>query len=300
MPQADRKRKAILLGTGKYYDPVTSPASLKHNARVLFLQAVEKRTPEVLKSLHHDVWPFYESLYRRVLPPPSEDDWLYSIHPGLVSDWFSGRDTADWTPPIQATLKRLKKALFTWASSYNILAGWTIGYGLDAMMFWAAQGGRWRHRKLSKQLGEDRATEDHQRSRSDGIQHTWGIGPRWYFAKRELRRFEYATWQGEEENDYRHRVHQQFELHLERYMSEIRNRASTLPKIPKISKPEQFEMLALYLCRGMNLKQIAKLPGFSKDVTVIYRDIREAARAIVLPLRSRGRPLKKLQKKQSS
>ena len=66
MPQADRKRKAILLGTGKYYDPVTSPASLKHNARVLFLQAVEKRTPEVLKSLHHDVWPFYESLYRRV------------------------------------------------------------------------------------------------------------------------------------------------------------------------------------------------------------------------------------------
>ena len=53
-------------------------------------------------------------------------------------------------------------------------------------------------------------------------------------------------------------------------------------------------MLALYLCRGMNREQIAGLEGFSKDVTVIYRDIREAAQMINLPLRPRGRPQKKL------
>lgn len=297
------KRQPISLGVGKYYNPVTSRASLKHNARVAFLQAVENKTPEVLNSLHHDVWHLYERVYWRVSPPQSEDDWLYCLHPGIVLDWFKGRPAANWTPRSRPRLNRLKKALFAWASNYNIFAEWTILYALDAMMFWAAYQSFPDHRRvrrsLRRQLDKELGTEDCPRSRSYGIQQTWGIGPRWYFEKRELRRFEYPNWQGEEEDDYRDRVHQQFELHLQSYLSEIRNQASTLPKIPKISKPERFEMLALYLCRGMNREQIAELREFAKDVTVIYRDIREAAQMIDLPLRPRGRPRKKLQEKQS-
>jgi hypothetical protein len=295
MSRAEPKRKQLSLGVGKYYNPVTSRASLKHNARVAFLQAVENKTPEVLNSLHHDVWHFYESIYWRVSAPESEEDWLYSIHPGIVSDWFTGRPAANWTPRSRPALNRLKKALFAWASNYNIFAGWTIMYALDAMMFWAAYQSFPDHRRMGRWL----RTEDDLQSRSYGIQQTWGIGTRWYFEKRELRRFEYPNWQGEEEDDYRDRVDQQFKLHLQRYMSEIRKQASTLPKIPKISKPERFEMLALYLCRGMNREQIAKRREFSKDVTVIYRDIREAAQMIDLPLRPRGRPRKKLQGKHS-
>jgi hypothetical protein len=276
MSRVEPKRKPLSLGVGKYYNPIKSRASLEHNARVAFLRAVENKTPEVLNSLHRDVCHLYERVYR-VSPPQSEDDWLYSIHPGIVSDWFTGRPGTNWTPRSRPALNRLKKALFAWASNYNISAGWTIGYALDAMMFWVAY----------------QSFPDRRRVRR------WGIGPRWYFEKREFRRFEYPNWQGEKEDAYRDRVHQQFELHLQRYMSEIRNQASTLPTIPKISKPERFEMLALYLCRGMNREQIAELREFSKDVTVIYRDLREAAQMIDLPLRPRGRPRKKLQKKPS-
>jgi hypothetical protein len=283
MPRGEPKRKPVLLGDGKYYNPVASRGSLKHNASVAFLQAVENKTPEVLNSLHHDVRPLYESVYWRVSPPQTEEDWLYSLHLGIVAEWFSGGPTADWTPRARAALHRLKKGLFAWASNYSILAEWTIRYALDTMMFWTAY----------------QSFPDRRRGQWHGIRLTWGIGPRWYFEKRELRRFEYPIWQGEEEDAYRDRVQQQFELHLRRYMSEIRNRASALPKIPKIRKPEQFEMLALYLCRGMNREQIATLPGYSKDITVIYRDIREAAHMIELPLRPRGRPQKKLQKKRS-
>ena len=45
MSRAEPKHKQLSLGVGKYYNPVTSRASLKHNARVAFLQAVENKTP---------------------------------------------------------------------------------------------------------------------------------------------------------------------------------------------------------------------------------------------------------------
>ena len=152
MSRAEPKRKQLSLGVGKYYNPVTSRASLKHNARVAFLQAVENKTPEVLNSLHHDVWHFYESIYWRVSAPESEEDWLYSIHPGIVSDWFTGRPAANWTPRSRPALNRLKKALFAWASNYNIFAGWTIMYALDAMMFWAAYQSFPDHRRKGRWL----------------------------------------------------------------------------------------------------------------------------------------------------
>ncbi|HXI43538.1 MAG TPA: hypothetical protein VNH18_19910 [Bryobacteraceae bacterium] len=302
MPPA-QKPKRISLGSGKYYDPEKSRASVKHNARVLFLQAVENRTPAVLNALRGDPWDLYEALYRRVTPPQSEHDWLYSIHPVIVSDWFAGRPSAGWTPRARAALTRLKKSLFAWGSNYNILAEWTLGYALDTMMFWTEYESvpdrrrydRWLRKQLDKALPSDGGTE----SSCYGIRYSWGIGAYWYFDKRERRHFEYQNWQGEDEGEYQQRIRVEFDQHLESYMSEIRNRASALPRTPDVTKPERFDMLALYLCGRMSRDRIAALPDFAKDTSVIYRDIREAADLIDLPLRPRGRPSKKLQSKPS-
>jgi hypothetical protein len=126
MSRAEPKRKRILLGVGKYYNPAASAPSLKHNARVLFLEAVENKAPEVLHSLHHDVWPLYERVYWRVSPPQSENDWRYAMHPALAGDWFRGRPVANWTARSGSALNRLKRALYAWASHYGIFAEWTI------------------------------------------------------------------------------------------------------------------------------------------------------------------------------
>src|SRR5437899_1663555 len=90
------------------------------------------------------------------------------------------------------------------------------------------------------------------------------------------RQFNYAAWRGEDVDEYSQRLQKEFREHLAPYLEDVKRRANGLPRVPVLRRPERFEMLALYLCRGMPREEISKT-AFHKDPTVIYRDIRRAA-----------------------
>ena len=82
-----------------------------------------------------------------------------------------------------------------------------------------------------------------------------------------------------------------FDQHLAHYRQEIEQRTASLDVVEKIKNLRQFDMLALYLCRGKTPEEIGKLPGLGwKEKSVSYRDIKRAAELVVLPMKKHGRP----------
>jgi hypothetical protein len=164
---------------------------------------------------------------------------------------------------------------------------------LDTMYFWSvSESGRLRReansaRRLAR-LMKTKPLDIQTCQELDGRQYTWGTGRMWYFPKDPDQQFNYPGWRGENVADYERSVRTEFDRHLTDYIREVEAKAAKLPKTPRLSKPERFEMLALYLCRNMNREQIAKA-GFRKDTTVIFRDIQKAADLIDLRLRKPGR-----------
>jgi hypothetical protein len=115
----------------------------------------------------------------------------------------------------------------------------------------------------------------------------------WLFGRshaERVRQFAYPAWHGEDERDYERTVRGLFDQYLEELLREVRKQSAAMIRLKPLTKPERFEMLALYLCRDMSPEKIAEQPGFSKDPTGIYRDIRQAASMIGLSLKTRGRP----------
>jgi hypothetical protein len=290
-----RKSEVVKMGEGAYYDPKASQGSLDHNYRYLFLDAIERRTPEVLSALRSEVWPEYEKVYWGVSPSHTNDYWMYTLHPTLAWSWLSNTKPPGWTAKAFRALAPLKKSILRWAKNHGILADWMLMRALDSMLLWTiheSHPSRLKNvarlnRELNKLLG---ITED----RSDGRSaHTrpalWWVSRRWYFPKAVDRQFTYAAWAGEDETEYERRLLKEFQGHLAPYLGEVKDRAKTLPRIPVFRRPERFEMLALYLCRGMTREQIAAETEFNKDPTVIYRDLNAAAKMIGLQLRKPGK-----------
>jgi hypothetical protein len=87
-------------------------------------------------------------------------------------------------------------------------------------------------------------------------------------------------------------VREEFKKHLGEYMLEVARRAAGMKKVEGFPRPERFEMLALYLCRGMSPEKITDelYDGTTKSVEAVYRDVRAAARLLGLTLKRPGRP----------
>ncbi|HKW86995.1 MAG TPA: hypothetical protein VJM82_07990, partial [Nitrospiraceae bacterium] len=136
MRDRERKHKSVLMGDGAYYHPKASVGSLDNNYRYLFLDAIEKRTPDVLKSLRHRIWPTYEAMHWRVVPRLSRDYWLYKLHPELVFHWTLGTKLEGWTPRSRRVLALLKRQLFSWSKKYQVHVDWMLMRALDTLYFW--------------------------------------------------------------------------------------------------------------------------------------------------------------------
>jgi hypothetical protein len=312
-----RKRKSTVVSIGStYYDPTTSQPSIDYNYRYLFLKAIERQTPEVLTRLRHRVWPQYDSLYWRVVPPISHTQWLFGIHPQLAWSWMSDKKPEGWTPRASRTLAALKRRLFEWSAKHQIHSDWMLMRALDTMFYWThtesdpGRQGRERRfdrewkRRLKGQLeqewdrewkqyfGSDPETgpgSDPEPETEDATRYSWDAFPRWFFPGDADQHFVYAGWRGEDPLEYIQDVLAQLGKHLRGYLVTVGRRAASLPKTPVLRNPERFEMLALYLCRNMTREQIKKA-GFHKDLSVIFRDIQKAANLIGLTLRKPGKP----------
>ena len=286
------------MGEGAYYDPQASHGSLKHNHRYRFLAAIQKRTPEVLTALRYRVWPQYDRLYWRVRPCKTLKTWRYTINPDLAISWMAEAEPKNWTPYANRSLKTLKRRLFLWSQNFQVHSEWMLMVALDTMLTWTIY-----ESSPSRQINEAKIDRDltqlfkldlstiEEDEKFDSRHYTWETGPKWCFPEGPDQQFIYPGWHGQAAEAYEREIRAKFDEHLSQYMRGVSATAATLPKIPRV-RPEIFEMLALYLCRDMNRKQIASA-GFNKDLTVIYRNIRKAAEMVDLPLKAPGRSSQK-------
>ena len=109
----------------------------------------------------------------------------------------------------------------------------------------------------------------------------------------ESRSFTYPKWDGFDERRYEHYIREKFDEHLKGYMREVEAMAEQATEVEVLTKPERFEMLALYLCRGETPESIGamKIGGTRKEKSGISRDIQSAAGYVKIPLRKRGIPV---------
>ena len=288
-----RKFEPITLGDSHYYDPKTSDQFIIHNARYHFLKAVETRTPEVLRSLRHDVWPAYEKTYWQMFPRQTSDTWKYSLHPELVASWIEKKEPTRWIDLGQSAPNDLRDRVLAWARDHHISKDWVLHQALNTMFTWTENESSPRRSlnvenarsRIARALGSSKPERD---SSWDLKTYRWHVQRHWFFGRAEQKQFGYTAWMGERPSDFKRRTRVEFAAHLKAYMVEVEERSKALRRVPSLTKPEMFDMLALYLCRGMKRDELQAL--FRKDVTGIYRDLREAAELVDLSLKRPGRP----------
>jgi hypothetical protein len=108
----------------------------------------------------------------------------------------------------------------------------------------------------------------------------------------KARNFEYPSWENFHCDPSRYHliIERLFAEHLEQYLDEIQAQLPSFATSSSITKPEQFEMLALSACRNCPAEDLEE--RFRKDASVIRRDIKDAAKRIGFPIRRPGRPRK--------
>jgi hypothetical protein len=317
MTQRNRqpKRKSIRLYATKYYPAASADSIRTHHYRALFLRSVEQSTPEVVTELACEILPLYRREFHR--DQEEREDTSHSLfltnysdfHPRMAKSWFTGKKDVWWHryPTVRNPLR-------AWAERYRVKEPWMLQYALDALGEWAVnyasfekceqpaseQEIRARAAKLAQAHREAFCGEMRERNkRIRKARISWPVFP---ITPSTIQRdrvdaevFSYPRWNGFDERRYERYVRDLFAKHIAEYMVKVRTESCGLQRVESLTKPERFDMLALYLCRRKSMAQIAKLPGFWKDRTGIYKDIRKAATLVGLRLQARGRPKKKLQ-----
>ncbi|HUQ95167.1 MAG TPA: hypothetical protein VM120_26050 [Bryobacteraceae bacterium] len=156
---------------------------------------------------------------------------------------------------------RIRGPLLDWADRYRLRYEWMLSMALDACLIWCCSGPPYEFRFREFQ------------PRSEGIST-----------------FKYPAWDGRDEKEYLREVCGLFEQHLN---AEIAQQLPDRVKAtPLITRTERFDMMALYLCKGMTPQVISTRPGLCKDPDVVRRELREVAALIGVRVRGKGRPSK--------
>src|ERR1017187_4311871 len=250
-----------------------------NNYRCHFLNIVEKRTPEVVEDLASVILPKYSNHFWSPSTKPSKSNLsmdMLRYHRLMARSWVEGRQDAWWS-----YFEPVRDLLLSWAEWYQIKSDWVLQTALDAMLHWT-----WHHTrfdKFEKIFGKDwtvarrdkyaatltpklRAeflreyVEEEQRVKEAVVQlPTYRSEPS--NSARQFRKFEYEAWDGHDETQFFQQMKALFDQHLAHYRQEIEQRTASLDVVEKIKNLRQFDMLALYLCRGKTPEEIGKLPG---------------------------------------
>jgi hypothetical protein len=312
MPRQRTSR--LLLTWPRKYASRDHLATHQHNLRVHFVRCIERRTPEVVEDLAREILPHYRSAFESEASAYGSESELYldkraQHHAAMAQALIGATSPADRWDGYQA----VREHLIAWADRYRLRAAWVVEWALHALLHWTSRATQFSSFELMKEL--EAYAQSGPAERRERLLHelrgaleafprthvTWpieGLRPEDYSA-RSARIFEYPAWEGDDIEKYAQVIKADFGKHLTEYLSEIRAQAQIFTELKPITKPERFEMLALYLCRNLTSDRIAADPNFhegpngGKDPSVILRGIREAARLIDLPLsRKPGRPRK--------
>jgi hypothetical protein len=305
-----RQRISRLLRTWpRKYTSRHQVAAQQHNLRVHFIRCIERLTPEVVEDLARDILPHYRSAFKSEATAYGSETELYlekrAQHHAVMAEALIGPTSpADRWDGYEA----VREHLIAWADRYRLGAAWVVEWALHALLHWTSRATRFLHFELSTELEAyalSRPTEQRERLLHElrravealpTTYVTWPIEelrPEDYSA-RSARVFEYPAWEGDDIQMYTQVIKAAFGNHLTEYLSEIRAQAQAFIQLKPITKPERFEMLALYICRNFTTDKIAEHLDIGKDPSGILRDIREAAKLIDLPLyRKPGRPPKR-------
>jgi hypothetical protein len=259
----------------------------------------------VVKQLAREILPHYRRAFHAEF---EESGSLVAL--GLDKRAVHHKEMADalfeqQAPELRWTgYETVREGLSAWADQYKIRTVWIARFALDALLEWTLRGSPLPLQELPSrdQLTEyladlssdDRAKFLLEQQRLAQQTVTFPIYPLGlqHYDPSPARVFEYPPWDGHDEQAYEKGVLRLFEGHLKRYVDEISTKTSDYVPVEPITKPERFDMLALYLCRDLSIGQIA--PLFNKDPTGIHRDLHSAAELIDIPIPSkRGRPRKK-------
>lgn len=225
--------------------------------RAHFLQVVAKTTPEVFQNLRKDVLPIINQLVPYGLVSPR------IIHVYGQEQPFS-----------RINLRELKGLVKFIRGDSEPLGDWpdkvhaTVESLKQTLSSWADR------YQLNRPWVMERALQT----------LLLGGDPKGGMIERLARpTFEFDGWKREKESKsrYERRVSREFHSHLTRYTKGMQ----------KLVPESHLAGLALYLCRGMKLEEIAKMGELKPrmDRTTVFRHIKSAATELDLPLRKPGK-----------
>ena len=310
------QRPAIKIWPRKYYTSPTKEhreAIRLHNYRCFFLKSIENCTPEVVDDLAYYIQPRYAKEFwadcEQAGPTHTMFDNFVKYHQHYAHSWFLGSRDFWWD-----RYATVREELLAWAQYYKPQAEWVLKMALDAMGEWTQHFTHFEKfetvlpqaviEERAKRISPDLQSQylEEMRAHAERVNNaviSWPARP--YTpansiykpdSQSDLKTFQYPKWDGYDESSYERSIRSLFESHLEECMREVRDLASRATPVEIMTKPERFDMLALYLCRDKKLEEIAamKLGGVRKDKTGVSKDIGEAAELVKISLKTRGIP----------
>jgi hypothetical protein len=281
----DQKFQRPRLASGEYYSEAHSN-EVKEEARHIFLDAIRRKTPEVLEELQNHVLPAYKALYevaqqkdvpvgpwkakRRTVVIPEEAKHLRSLagesnqceftrgwtgkgHRFLTDNWRRTNESA-WPADIWPYVVSLRRALIQWMCQFHLRRRWILDAVLDTMARVVTQG-------VGRGLKWARPTTwlNYQRTEEFQFSHD-GWSP-----------FKTAR------DEYTQAVRKALEAKLRTYLDDLETKVSQFSKtVPEVRNPEHFEWLALYVVCRMSPAQIRELYRHV-EISAIEKGIKSAA-----------------------
>jgi hypothetical protein len=281
-----RERSEKLPAGATYFFEGRDSAAVDHNLRQMFAEAIEREAQEVLRYLHNVVWPFYGELYwqHHSTTPEDTDEWmgLQQLIRSAVLE-LGGIGTRLSTQPLVIELAN-------WADRFGIRVEWILQLALDVMAEWSRTSGPDYEADISSMLSMVGAAPLSDWAADRAI-YRWSAGRIWTTPAPAV--FEYKGQGGAEDADaYVRQRLRDFEDHL-------RKKVVHCAPTPA-ARPSDFDLLALYVCKGWSIGQIAQwlsdnelTGGRSIDDSTVLRRIKHAGQLVGMRTRSPGRPRKK-------
>ena len=291
-----RKKKPLKAAAGpRFYDPDRDATAVQSNCRNYFLSAVESVTPEVLRYLHNEVWPKYNSAY-----------WAehgFGKAPLDRLNCESIVSSALAPQPDKDNLPEMTLALNEWAKRFHLMGDWTLRAALNVMHEWSIAGGPAHGEMIRAMLKDADIVEPVSWERDIRVYH-WSHGLTWANVPEGC--FQFQGYAGHDPEQYRRARLAEFETHLSQYLKAALRKqpeSSALPSGSQVTRwaitPSyrfsDFELLALYICRNWSAARIDSwLSEQGRDEAklqerTLVRRLHPVAKSVGLTLRPRGR-----------
>ncbi len=271
---------------------------LQFNYQAYFLKRVECLVPAVTNSLVSGILPHYRSAFR------AESDRLEQWeslafdkkvrhHPDMAEALFDKAPTHRWEG-----YEEVSELLKAWMDDHSLKASWVAREALNALLHWT------RNEPAYEFDAPILANGNPDCRRVTDLSYEWPIKPifpqdlklpppekRVFELPAYPQSFDYSGWDHVDIDDHRKEIHRRFDLFRSGLDAEFENVLAKLNRIGPVkpfTRPERFDMLALYQCKNYPTSQISK--EFGKESSTVLRDLRACSVLIALPLKQvRGR-----------